>query len=52
MLTWVDVGGGCHIVVSKNGSTLELNGLCIDHACLSISCVSLTLAYHVLVSFA
>ena len=39
-------------MVSKHGSTLRLDGWCIDHACMSITCVSLTLAYHILVAFA
>jgi len=49
MVTWVDVGGGCYIVVSKHGSTLGLDGFNV--LCMSASCVSPTLAFHVLVAF-
>jgi len=32
-------------VVLEHGSPLRLDGLCVGHACMSISCVSLTLIY-------
>jgi len=52
MVAWVDVGGRCYRVVLEHGSPLRLNGLCVGHACISVACVSLTLAFHVLVAFA
>jgi len=39
-------------VISKHGSPFELDGLCVGDACTLVACVSLTLAFHVLVSFA
>jgi len=35
MVTWVDVGGGCYIVVSEHGSILKVNELNMlgMHAC-------------------
>ena len=38
-------------MVSEHGSPLRLDGLCVGHACMLVACVSLTLAFHVLVSF-
>jgi len=38
-------------VVSEHGSPLILDGLCVVHACMTVSCVSLTLAFHVLIAF-
>ena len=32
LVTWVYVGVGCYRVVSKHGSTLRLDGLCVGHA--------------------
>jgi len=52
MVAWVDVGGGCYRVVSEHGSPLALDGLCVGHACMSVVCASLTLAFHVLVAVA
>jgi len=52
LVAWVDVGGGCYRVESEHGSPLRLDGLCIGIASMSVACVSLTLAFHVLVVFA
>jgi len=52
LVALVDVGGGCYRVVSKHGSPLRLDGLRVGHACKSVACVSVTLAFHVLVAFA
>ena len=38
-------------MVLEYGSPLGLDGLCVGHACMSVACVSLTLAFHVLVAF-
>jgi len=51
LVAWVDVEGGYYRVVSEHGSPLRLDGLCFGHACMSVSCVSLTLAFHVFVAF-
>ena len=51
-VAWADVVGGCYRVASEHGSPLGLDGLCVGHSCMLVSCVSLTLAFHVLVSFA
>lgn len=51
-ISWVDVGGGHYRVVSEHGSPLRLDALYFDHACISVSCVSLTFSFHVLVAFA
>lgn len=37
-------------MVSEHGSPLGMDGLCVGHACMSVACVSLTLAFHVLVA--
>ena len=37
-------------MVTEHGSPLGLDGLCVGHACMSVACVSLTLAFHVLVA--
>ena len=37
-------------MVSEHGSPLGLDGRCVGHACMSVACVSLTLAFHVLVA--
>jgi len=50
-VAWVDIGGGCYKVVSEHSSPLILDGLCFGHACMSVSCVSLMLSFHVLVAF-
>ena len=34
-----------------NCSPLGLDGLCVGHACMLLSCASRTLAFHVLVAF-
>lgn len=39
-------------MVSEDGSPLELDGICVGHACMSVTYVSLILAFHVLVVFA
>ena len=37
-------------MVPEHGSPLRLDGLCVGHACMSVACVSLTLAFHALVA--
>ena len=51
MVTWVDVGGGCYRVVSKNGSNLRLNGLNVCWSCMHVSCMCVSYTY-ILVSLA
>ena len=49
---WVDMGGGCYRLVTDHGSPLGLDGMCVGHACMSVACVSLTLAFHMIIAFA
>jgi len=39
------VRGGCYIVVSDHGSPIRLDVICVGHACMLVSCLSLTLIY-------
>jgi len=52
MVTWVDVGGGRYILVSKHGSPLELDGLCVGHVFMSVERVLIILVVYVLVAYA
>ena len=39
-------------MILEHGSPLRIDWLCVGHACISVTCVSLTLEFHVLVAFA
>ena len=43
LVTSVYVGGGCYRVVSKHGSPLTLDRLCVGHAFMSVAYVFLML---------
>ena len=47
MVTWVDVGRGCYRVVSEHGSTLGVDGKCVDHAFMLVSYVFSMLVVYV-----
>ena len=51
-VTWVDLGGGCYRVVSKHGSPLRLDGLCLGHAFMSVAHVLIILMVYMLVAYA
>ena len=45
------MGGGFYRVVSKHGSPLRLDGLCVRYAFMLVAYVFLMLVVHVLVAF-